>query len=161
MTDVVVGVRERLGRDLGPDFLGQRGERGQDRIRWTVPQQLGDLRAAGGTAASGGGGQHRGEVFSRLADRAKEHRTRVCGQEASPDFEQLRRGLHRRSGEHADARESVLFGEALVLDGSVSALRLLAGVADPKQGHGEAVCAAAGAAVERLRARRQVREGPR
>jgi hypothetical protein len=49
--------------------------------------------------------------------------------------------------------------EALVLDGSVNALRLLAEVADPKQGHGEAVCAAAAAAVERLRARRQVREG--
>jgi hypothetical protein len=49
--------------------------------------------------------------------------------------------------------------EALVLDGSVTALRLLADVADPKQGHGEAIRGAAHAAVERLRARRQVREG--
>ena len=68
------------------------------------------------------------------------------------------KGLFKR---RRSEREQLHAIEALVLDGSVSALRLLAGVADPKQGHGEAVCAAAGAAVERLRARRQVREGPR
>ncbi|HWE24074.1 MAG TPA: hypothetical protein VG496_09050, partial [Myxococcales bacterium] len=66
------------------------------------------------------------------------------------------KGLFRRRRSEQEQLHAI---EALVLDGSVSALRLLAEIADPKHGHGDAVCAAATAAVERLRARRQVREG--
>ena len=56
-------------------------------------------------------------------------------------------------------REQLLAIEALAADASVTALRLLTEAADSKQGHTQAVCAAARDAVERLRARRQVREG--
>jgi len=51
--------------------------------------------------------------------------------------------------------------EALAADGSMSALRLLEEAADPKRGHAPAVSSACLAAVERLRSRRQVREGER
>jgi hypothetical protein len=58
-------------------------------------------------------------------------------------------------------QEQLLAVEALSADGSMSALRLLEDAADPKRGHGAAVAGACRGAVEKLRARRQVREGPR
>jgi len=61
----------------------------------------------------------------------------------------------KRRSEH----EQLLAIEALASDGSLSALRILSEAAEGKRGHGEAVSAAARAAVERLRGRRQVREG--
>ncbi len=63
--------------------------------------------------------------------------------------------LKRRRSE----QEQLLAVEALAADGSMSALRLLEETADPKRGHAPAVVSACLAAVERLRARRQVREG--
>jgi len=65
--------------------------------------------------------------------------------------------LKRRRSE----QEQILAVEALAADGSMSALRLLDEAAHPKRGHGAAVSAACRAAVERLRSRRQVREGPK
>jgi hypothetical protein len=65
--------------------------------------------------------------------------------------------LKRRRSE----QEQLLAVEALAADGSMSALRLLEDGADPKRGHAPAVSAACLAAVERLRSRRQVREGDR
>jgi hypothetical protein len=63
--------------------------------------------------------------------------------------------LHRRRSE----QEQLLAVEALTLDASMSALRILDDAADPKRGHPDAVAAACRTAVERLRSRRQVREG--
>jgi hypothetical protein len=63
--------------------------------------------------------------------------------------------LKRRRGE----QEQLLAVEALGADGSMSSLRLLEDALDPKRGHAPAVVSACAAAVERLRARRQVREG--
>ena len=65
--------------------------------------------------------------------------------------------LKRRRSE----QEQLLAVEALAADGSMSALRLLEEAADPKRGHAPAVSSACLAAVERLRSRRQVREGER
>ena len=65
--------------------------------------------------------------------------------------------LKRRRSE----QEQLLAVEALAADGSMSALRLLEEAADPKRGHAPAVSSACRAAVERLRSRRQVREGER
>ena len=58
-------------------------------------------------------------------------------------------------------QEQLLAVEALAADGSMSALRLLEEAADPKRGHAPAVVSACLAAAERLRSRRQVREGDR
>jgi hypothetical protein len=66
------------------------------------------------------------------------------------------KGLFRK---RRSEREQLLAIEALASDGSVFALRIVSDAAEGKHGHGEAVSAAARAAVERLRARRQVREG--
>jgi hypothetical protein len=66
------------------------------------------------------------------------------------------RGLLKR---RRSEKEQLLAVEALAADGSMSALRLLEEAAHPKRGHAEAVSSACHAAVERLRTRRQVREG--
>jgi len=58
-------------------------------------------------------------------------------------------------------QEQLLAVEALAAEGSMSALRLLEDASDPKRGHAPAVVSACLAAVERLRGRRQVREGPK
>jgi len=63
--------------------------------------------------------------------------------------------LKRRRAE----QEQLLAVEALAAEGSMSALRLLEEGSDPKRGHSPGVVSACLAAVERLRARRQVREG--
>ena len=63
--------------------------------------------------------------------------------------------LKRRRAE----KEQLLAVEALALDGSMSALRILDDAADPKRGHPTAVSSACRAAADRLRSRRQVREG--
>ncbi len=63
--------------------------------------------------------------------------------------------LKRRRAE----QEQLLAVEALAVEGSMSALRLLEEAADAKRGHAPAVVSACVAAVERLRGRRQVREG--
>jgi hypothetical protein len=63
--------------------------------------------------------------------------------------------LKRRRAE----QEQLLAVEALAAEGSMSALRLLEEGADPRRGHAPVVVSACLAAVERLRARRQVREG--
>ena len=68
-----------------------------------------------------------------------------------------KRFLKRRRSE----QEQLLAVEALAADGSMSALRLLEKAADPKRGYAPAVSSACLAAVERLRSRRQVREGDR
>ena len=49
--------------------------------------------------------------------------------------------------------------EALAEDGSLGALRILDEGTDPRRGHPAAVRSACLAAVERLRTRRQAREG--
>ena len=65
--------------------------------------------------------------------------------------------LKRRRSEQVQ----LLAADALAEDGSMRALRLLEEAADPKRGHGAAVSSACLAAIERLRARRQVRAGQR
>lgn len=58
-------------------------------------------------------------------------------------------------------QEQLLAVDALAGDATMSALRLLEDAADPKRGHAPAVASACRAAVEKLRARRQIREGTR
>jgi len=63
--------------------------------------------------------------------------------------------LKRRRSE----QEQLLAVEALAEDGSLSALRILDDAADPRRGHPAEVRSACVAAVERLRTRRQPRDG--
>ena len=98
----------------------------------------GDLAALYGALGRLGGAVARAFLYEKLAHPA--------------------RGLLRR---RRAEEEQLLAVDALAADGSMSALRLLEEAADPKRGLASTVSSACVAAVERLRARRQVRGGER